>query len=114
MMHIFLYPATVVTKQPMLFGELLETFCSPSQVEAFFQLLPTAPKCTTLRVNTLKYTVEEAQRLLQQHFNSRGEPFQVQISPDFTDALLVPSIPFSAPSITPATKGKQSLVKGIS
>lgn len=90
----------------MLFQDLLAPHYSPSQLEAFFATLPTAPHLTTLRVNTLKYTAQRAKSLLEEHFKSRNEPFEVQISADFDDILLVPGAINTAP-IEPSVKGKE-------
>ncbi len=88
----------------MLFEELLARYYTRDQLEGFFSILSTAPKVTTLRVNTLKYTAPEAKSLLEDHFSDQKAPFQVQISTEFPDLLFIPSIPSSL-VITPSEKG---------
>jgi hypothetical protein len=91
----------------MLFQDLLSPYYSSTQINAFFSILSTSPSVTTIRVNTLKYTAIQAKALLEAHFAEYQEPFQVQISPDFPDLLLIPSIrrPSSLAPIEPSQKG---------
>lgn len=84
----------------------LQQFYSENDLDSFFQILPTAPKMTTIRVNTLKCSRQEAKKLLEAHFAATNEPFTVLESEDFDDLLLIPSIEVPSSSIIPADKGK--------
>lgn len=91
----------------MLFDELLRPFYKRAELDAFFSILSTPPSVTTLRVNTLKYTAEQAKALLEAHFQERKEPFQVELQSHlFPDLLVIPSVPFGSGIVAPAEKGK--------
>lgn len=90
---------------PML-RTFLKEFYSENDLDSFFQILPTAPKMTTVRVNTLKCTREEAKKLLESYFAANNESFTVLESEDFSDLLLIPSIEVPSASIIPSAKGK--------
>jgi hypothetical protein len=82
---------------------ILSNWYSPHDLDCLSELVDKPPLYTTIRVNTLKCTRENARNLICEYFESRGEPFVVEDSVDFEDVLMIKAI---GPCVViPAAKG---------
>ena len=73
-------------------AEIFSSFYGEVVFEEIKNILPTPPKKTSIRVNTLKTTTKELSLLLRQHFlELNGEELEIFESQELCDVLEIPS-----------------------
>ncbi len=83
-------------------------YYSSQELQKLEEILKFPPLCTTIRVNTLKASVEESKCRLQNYFISHNELFKVEVHTDFSDILIIPSL--GPNSVKPKEKGTFSFI----